>query len=523
MKVTRNNFWTHHPSIKKHLKKDGFSEAFSAIKEFTENQETDWKSLDDVDKETIDLFFEKLNALVEKDKPKKKTAAKTPQKRTTKARKKATKPKTAVKTPQRKTTRRKATTKKTKAKSSKKRTARKVEYRVPLVKNPEDGAVKFVESFMRMVKKGKVPYKSILGYTTRLQKAIANREIRKKSPYVDLIRWIQTYMVRKCNEPHQDADLLPITLGQNKDMFQEFARKQAYTSARLLIQFIRMQGNKTMSMQRLRKAEELLKKMKDGLNNGKIPSNDPFRKEVQKVVKILEKHIRQKSKLEMSEVELAGLGSLPEIVLRGAGAGVASTLASAGIGSFFKGTNTEVMPSTELAGFEFETLDFVGEQQEFLGNPAPNFKYFIYGKQGSGKSTYALMLANFLAQHFGKVLYYSSEEGYSLTMQNKINTFGLSHPNLLITNQLSPKNMRQVDFVVIDSIQTAGLSVAKVRDLFKKFTHKGFILVNQGTKDGSYRGTQELPHDVDVVIKVENGVATTEKNRFGNLSELKIF
>ena len=45
--------------------------------------------------------------------------------------------------------------------------------------------------------------------------------------------------------------------------------------------------------------------------------------------------------------------------------------------------------------------------------------------------------------------------------------------------------------------------------------NKAYCFVFQSTKDGNYRGTQEFAHDADVVVKVENMVAVTEKNRFG--------
>jgi hypothetical protein len=36
----------------------------------------------------------------------------------------------------------------------------------------------------------------------------------------------------------------------------------------------------------------------------------------------------------------------------------------------------------------------------------------------------------------------------------------------------------------------------------------------QLTKNGKMRGSYEILHDCDIAVKVENGVATTTKNRF---------
>lgn len=46
--------------------------------------------------------------------------------------------------------------------------------------------------------------------------------------------------------------------------------------------------------------------------------------------------------------------------------------------------------------------------------------------------------------------------------------------------------------------------------------YKGFALVtiSQSTKDGKMRGLYEIAHDLDMAVKVENGIARTTKNRF---------
>jgi predicted ATP-dependent serine protease len=49
------------------------------------------------------------------------------------------------------------------------------------------------------------------------------------------------------------------------------------------------------------------------------------------------------------------------------------------------------------------------------------------------------------------------------------------------------------------------------------------IYICQTTKEGQYRGSREFEHFADVVIRVEQGVARAEKNRFGGRTELNIF
>ena len=66
---------------------------------------------------------------------------------------------------------------------------------------------------------------------------------------------------------------------------------------------------------------------------------------------------------------------------------------------------------------EKETFKFGGEWAEAFGEPERNGVWFIWGRSGSGKTTFVLQLCKELAR-FGRVAYDSLEEGTSLTMKN---------------------------------------------------------------------------------------------------------
>jgi len=51
----------------------------------------------------------------------------------------------------------------------------------------------------------------------------------------------------------------------------------------------------------------------------------------------------------------------------------------------------------------------------------------------------------------------------------------------------------------------------------------GFIYVFQSTKNGNFKGSQEYSYDVDVVIETDQGIAKTEKSRFGGSGEVKVW
>jgi predicted ATP-dependent serine protease len=47
-----------------------------------------------------------------------------------------------------------------------------------------------------------------------------------------------------------------------------------------------------------------------------------------------------------------------------------------------------------------------------------------------------------------------------------------------------------------------------------RYKNSALITISQSTKDGKIRGSQELVHDCDISVMVENGIAKTNKNRF---------
>ena len=61
---------------------------------------------------------------------------------------------------------------------------------------------------------------------------------------------------------------------------------------------------------------------------------------------------------------------------------------------------------------KFKTFEFDGIWKEVMNNPETTGGWIIYGDEKQGKSTFAIMLANYLTK-FGKVLYISAEEGVS--------------------------------------------------------------------------------------------------------------
>jgi AAA domain len=178
--------------------------------------------------------------------------------------------------------------------------------------------------------------------------------------------------------------------------------------------------------------------------------------------------------------------------------------------------------ANEIVDMEFATLNFIEPYKSFLGEISEPFSMMVYGTPGAGKSSFALQFSHYLASHFGKVLVISTEEGVNKSMQNKIIEFRLQSNNLIFATQIGnikEANLIGYRFILIDSVNDAKLSADDLKQLRLKYPKSCFILVFQSTKDGDFKGGQQYLHDADIKIRVENGKASTEKNRFDSVGK----
>jgi predicted ATP-dependent serine protease len=180
-----------------------------------------------------------------------------------------------------------------------------------------------------------------------------------------------------------------------------------------------------------------------------------------------------------------------------------------------------LVQASDLLLMRFETLTFAPPWSDLIGEqPARNSYIAVWGMPGSGKSTLCFQLAGYLA-NFGDVLYVATEEKIHETLRLKAESVLLDNDNVYfvssrkiseIDKYLSDGNF---DFVIIDSLNKLNITPQDFEAWKEKHKDKMLIAVLQSTKNGSFRGSQEFAHDSDVVISVNEGVATTDKGRFG--------
>ncbi|MCB9225358.1 MAG: AAA family ATPase [Crocinitomicaceae bacterium] len=193
-------------------------------------------------------------------------------------------------------------------------------------------------------------------------------------------------------------------------------------------------------------------------------------------------------------------------------------------------TKGKIICSNDLKGMKFRSLDFKDDWQSLLGKPSVDFKMAVFGKPGQGKSTFCLQFANYLAQNFGRVLYVSGEEGFSKTMKDKLQDNRAFDKNLFIADICSAEDMIEnipqnaYHFIIVDSLNNMGIDENSLLELEEHYNNCAMISIAQSTKKGEMRGSQEILHNVDIVLKVEDGFAECTKNRFAPLGfEFSIF
>lgn len=166
------------------------------------------------------------------------------------------------------------------------------------------------------------------------------------------------------------------------------------------------------------------------------------------------------------------------------------------------------------------------ERHEISGFPilhavSKHFSLILWGKPGSGKSYFSLGLAKELSRK-NKVLYLNVEEDTSdETMHIKMDRLELKKcPNLFFFHTTDKKEAidtfieSRSTHLFIDSISTLGLNKDDINRLKKRVP--GVLgMVLHVTKSGKYKGSSDVAHDCDIVIKVlRGGKATAQKNRF---------
>lgn len=169
----------------------------------------------------------------------------------------------------------------------------------------------------------------------------------------------------------------------------------------------------------------------------------------------------------------------------------------------------------------FDLAPFEGEWLAHLGRPALSGMWFVYGKSGSGKTTYCLQLAKYLTEFVRKVAYNSLEQGLSPAMQQAWRRVGMAECGnhiMLIDREPLPELRKRLskkqspNVIFIDSVMyLEDAPASELIALRHEYPSKLFVLIGQERNGDAYNSKQiKLKHDADIKVRVVGGVARCE-------------
>jgi deoxyadenosine/deoxycytidine kinase len=473
--LNTNNYFSKAASINWDSLPEALSKGNKLVEGASQNNWAAYNSNENI-KRVVDAFFQKLNEYLDKNPN---SVVATSKSLPTKTVKTAPKAATAKPTPA------------TRNMPAKKAAVEKEEYDsedVELI----DTDVQFIKRYAAM--HGKVKSQAqILTLLHSLQKAIIERRIGKDSPYAKEIDMMQKQLI-SCYEKMGDMAEIKID-SKNLKRYLEIAHSQeGMFSVALLKSYIALNGKRDVKD----RSQRLFNRIKKAVEQGKITKSDKYADKLNEAYQTLKNYNDGDSAmLNINKAQLNGLmGILGENLFQ------KKSL------NGYDDDNGMIVSSGELLAMDFQTIGLQGRYKELIGDPSVGFTAMVYGLPKSGKSTMCLDFANYLAANHGKVLYCAIEEGFGYTLKEKIERLKAHHSNLYITDRV-PENLNDFHFVFIDSVSKAGMDVNDIDALRKMHPEVSFIFIYHTTKEGKFKGVNEHAHEVDVIVQVEKGKATS--------------
>lgn len=473
--LNTNNYFSKAASINWDNLPEALAKGHKLVEGASQNNWAAYNSNENI-KRVVDAFFQKLNEYLDKN-----PSAVTAVSKSLPSKTESTATKSAAPKP----------TPTTRKMPPKKEAVEKEEYDsedVELI----DTDVQFIKRYAAM--HGKVKSQAqILTLLHSLQKAIIERRIGKDSPYAKEIDMMQKQLI-SCYEKMGDMAEIKID-SKNLKRYLEIAHSQeGMFSVALLKSYIALNGKRDVKD----RSQRLFNRIKKTVEQGKITKSDKYADKLNEAYQTLKNYIDGDSAmLNINKAQLNGLmGILGENLFQ------KKSL------NGFDDDNGMIVSSGELLAMDFQTIGLQGRYKELIGDPSVGFTAMVYGLPKSGKSTMCLEFANYLAAHHGKVLYCAIEEGFGYTLKEKIERLKAHHSNLYITDRV-PENLNDFHFVFIDSVSKAGMDVNDIDALRKMHPEVSFIFIYHTTKEGNFKGVNEHAHEVDVIVQVEKGKATS--------------
>ncbi|WP_338765858.1 hypothetical protein WAF17_02550 [Bernardetia sp. ABR2-2B] len=484
-----------------------FKEGHSMITELAENgmlEDTDFKQ--DV-KEHYDMFTQMLKKIGSST-SKKKPTKKAPVKKTT-TRRKSTSKKT--------TTRRKTPAKKTTTRRnlpSLVKNAKKVTTKRSSPMESELGLA-LIRRFLNMIGKKKTR-NSVQLLLNRINKAAVNKEIRLKSQYAEPLKFVGESLANALNTSY--ATFKFKLEKQGAELLEPYMNDKEATSIRLLRQFYNAQNKKFTE-----RYEKLIENLK------KVDKDDAFYVDVKAAIKTLQTARQNRKVIKATRATLKGLDGIckKKSSLNGLdGAGLHPAIAGAVGGAasgIVGGAVYRALSGQDIIDSTYESIPLPSKYRGIGLDDIPyNASILMYAYSGYGKSTLALEFAQEFSA-FGRTAYVSYEEftsdgratgGLRNRLKRMKDNIGISK-NVDYFSSMEAFDINDYQFIFIDSIDDADMTIKDWEELRAMYPTKFFVLIAQVTKNGMFRGSNRWAHKVDVVFEFPKiGVAVGRK-RYG--------
>lgn len=390
--------------------------------------------------------------------------------------------------------------------------------------------IKRFVSFEGKVKK----IKELLPLLRSLQQAMLKKLIRKTSPLANLVEGMQDQLLEYCNK-YKPSQEVKVSVRNLNEYVVAAGGETVYKSIFLIRRFIDLSTASKMA------GVAEYRKLLVAFEKAKINADDPYQGKIKDLQKIVKLRAENKD-AEIPAQDLKGLHGIAELgtlyrkpneYTRPCKDRKRHSDADAGACSWHRGLRgidsqvedapvSKAIPLYQIAQKHYDTMGFTGLWKQLFGKPC-RFKMMIHGESGSGKSVLMLRFAHYLATQFGPVLYVSTEEHDSPTMQIKASDLPDIPGDLKTLDSLEGEDLGNYKFVIVDSVNHMKLSLERFKQLVKEYANTSFILIFQHTKDGQYRGSNDWIHEMDIAALVDKHNVKVHKNRYGVYGEANFY
>ena len=190
------------------------------------------------------------------------------------------------------------------------------------------------------------------------------------------------------------------------------------------------------------------------------------------------------------------------------------------------------LTAKEILRIHRQNITLTGEWGNCIGTMDRHGVVMIWGNSGNGKTSAVISLCRELC-NFGKTLFVSLEEGFSLSFQNTLKRFDMETcgSKFQVIDKATPEELierlskpRSAEFVVIDSYQYLGLSYRQYLEFKSKLPNKLLIFLSHADgKQPSGRAAKAVKYDAMLKIWVEGYVAHSNGRFIGPTAKAVIW